>query len=126
MALSMQELKDIADYKQYDKLYRTKKMNQDYRKHCHNLKMDGITKEEYVIEELLGGNKEGFIINEFPYDLEEGINHYVCFYQSDRTLVDYKLKWMDYDFVMMEIPDKKKSVNLPHAHFFVDFSQKMV
>jgi len=125
MSLSMQELRDIAYNKQYYKLYRTKEMNQDYRIHRALIAKEGITQEEYLIENNLNGTKEGFILNEFPYDLEEGINPYVCFYQSDRTLVDYKLRLMDYDFVMMEIPDKKKSVNLPHAHFFVDVSQKL-
>ena len=126
MPLSIQDLKDIAEAKDYKRLKRTKEVADDYRRHCRDLTRQGISKDEYVVEELLSGETEGTIINEFPYDLEEGITHYVCFYQDERTLTMTKLEFMDYDFVMIELPDKNKSVNLPHAHFFVDFSQKMV
>jgi len=128
--ITWEEIKSFHKNPPRDRLHRNNKINKKYQKHIKKIKDRNINVNEYISNKYFT-NKEYdsdwvFVPNNFPYNLENGINHYLIWINPYKL----KLSEIDIDRVIIENLGNKeyyyfenlncnKSVNkVQHVHVF--------
>jgi hypothetical protein len=115
-----------------ENLARTPEVQADYESYLKVIKNAGSTPQEVILNKL-EGKKLAKVLNEFPYDLGEGLEHWLvwivepknCYsfetptlYQiksGNEVLTMSKVNWVAF----FENTPSKKSVDLKHYHLIL-------
>ena len=125
-------------------LGRSVEMDNKYKDHAADLAEKGISSLQYLKDKYFSGEKEGapctVALNNFPYDMEEGIQHYLVWvnpnYQGEQRFriedFGYVRDWvlekfcggdeetLDRRCVYFQNIERLRSVKaIPHLHIFI-------
>lgn len=104
---------------------RSQEMEEKYRKHREVLALKGLTLSEYIDGKYFLDNKPYiFVPNEFPYEFEEGVEHWLLWLNPDFKRPSSKVlrgilekEFGDSEFITFENREEHKSVpGVEHIH----------
>lgn len=132
--IKWEHISDILKNKEYEKLIRDEKMSEKYNNYKKTLtdKIENIIHNKYFHEKKLA-RRNGYVINDrfviasndFPYNFEEGINHYVLWLNpkyNKLSLEEVEIlchNLFDFDVYVHETPLYLRSIKkIQHYHIF--------
>lgn len=136
------ELKNAIERDDWQKLKRSEEMNREYQEFQAQILNSYSSVSEYVLKEKMEGREaeQGMILlpNDFPYDLDPEIGHYVLwFVGSDedhhqdtevlkakfKTYLEEELDYDEFETLIYINPKHNQTIpQIPHCQVFVRFT----